>query len=227
MVFNAHSRFAVNFFFISCICKYKNFGVSLPEKATAMEFSLDLNKRYTYADYYTWWDDKRRELVNGFIRMMLPAATPQHQQVSGNLYAELRHLIKKNKGQCQIFPAPFDVRLPKSGETDDDKIYTVVQPDICIVCDPAKIDRRGCLGAPDLIAEVQSPSTAKYDLTEKFSLYEASGVREYWVVFPDGAVQVFLLQPNGTYDGGTLYETGKVPVHIFSGLEVDLADVFG
>jgi Uma2 family endonuclease len=191
-----------------------------------MELLLDFNKRYTYADYYTWWDDKRRELVNGFIKMMSPAAVPQHQEVGGNLYAELRHLIKKSKGKCKIFPAPFDVRLPKNGETDDDKIHTVVQPDICIVCDLTKIDHRGCLGAPDFIAEVQSPSTAKYDLTEKFNLYEASGVREYWIVFPSNAVQVFLLQPNGKYDDGTLYETGKVPVHIFNGMEINLADVF-
>jgi Uma2 family endonuclease len=142
------------------------------------------------------------------------------------LYAELRHLIKKHKGRCKVFPAPFDVRLPQNGEATDDKIYTVVQPDVCIVCDLSKIDRRGCLGAPDFVAEVQSPSTTKYDLTEKFALYEASGVREYWVVFPAEAVQVFLLQPSGAYDNGTLYEAGKIPVHTLNGLEVDVADIF-
>ena len=133
-----------------------------------------------------------------------------------------------------MFPAPFDVRLPKNGETDDGKIYTVVQPDICVVCDLSKIDKRGCIGAPDLIVEIQSFSTARYDLTEKFNLYEASGVREYWIVFPyEKCVEVFLLQPDGKYDKGTQYEQGKIPVHIFAcptegrdGCEIDLRDIF-
>ncbi|MDR0724703.1 MAG: Uma2 family endonuclease [Prevotellaceae bacterium] len=94
------------------------------------------------------------------------------------------------------------------------------------MCDLSKLDERGCLGAPDFIAEIQSPSTARYDLIEKFNLYEAVGVREYWVVFLDEAVQVFLLQPDGKYDNGTLYETGKIPVTIFDGIEIDLNDIF-
>jgi Uma2 family endonuclease len=191
-----------------------------------MEYSLDTNKRYTYADYLTWLDNKRRELVDGMIKMMTPAPATMHQEALVNLSGELRQLIKKNKGECKIFPVPFDVRLPKNGETSDDQIYTVVQPDICIVCDPGKLDKRGCLGAPDLVVEIQSPSTARYDLTEKFDLYEASGVREYWVVFPAEAIQVFLLQPDGTYDNGTLYEEGEVPIHIFDGKSIDLKDVF-
>jgi Uma2 family endonuclease len=171
-------------------------------------------------------DDKRRELVGGFIKRMSPSAARIHQEISGNLYWKLRNLIKQNKGKCRIFTAPFDVRLPKNGETADDKIYTVVQPDICIVCNPEKLDKRGCLGAPDLVVEIQSPSTARYNFTEKFDIYEYSGVREYWVVFPAEAIQVFLLQPNGRYDSGTLYEEGNVPVHIFDGESIDLKDVF-
>jgi Uma2 family endonuclease len=190
-----------------------------------MELSLDLNKRYTYADYYTWWDNTRRELLHGLIKLMSPAPAPVHQKIILKLSSRLLRLVEKNKGKCEVFVAPFDVRLPKNGEREDDRIDTVVQPDICIVCDPAKIDRRGCLGAPDFIAEVQSLSTGKYDLNEKFALYEASGVREYWVVFPAEGVQVFLLQPDGKYDEGTAYETGKVPVHIFDGLEIDLGKI--
>ncbi|MDR0738329.1 MAG: Uma2 family endonuclease [Prevotellaceae bacterium] len=192
-----------------------------------MELSLDLTKRYTYADYYTWWDNTRRELVHGLIKLMSPAPTAEHQRVIGNLHGELRHIIKKHRGKCEVFVAPFDVRLPKNGEQDDKRIDTVVQPDICIVCDPAKIDRRGCLGAPDFIAEVQSPATTRYDLYEKFALYESSGVREYWVVFPSSGVQVFLLQPDGKYDEGTAYEAGKIPVHIFNGIEIDLEEIIG
>ena len=137
------------------------------------------------------------------------------------------HLIKRNKGDCEVFAAPFDVRLPKNGETEDNQIYTVVQPDICVVCDPSKLDERGCLGAPDLVVEIQSHATAKYDVTAKFDLYEASGVREYWVVYPyEDVIEVFLLQPDGKYDDGTKYYSGKIPVHIFDGCEIDLADIF-
>jgi len=192
-----------------------------------MELLLDVNKRYTYADYLTWADNKVRELIDGFIKMMSPAPGVKHQEINVNLIANIHRIIKKNRGSCKVFTAPFDVRLPKNGEKDDEKIYNVVQPDICVVCDLSKIDKRGCIGAPDLVVEIQSFSTAKYDLTEKFNLYEASGVREYWVVFPyDEGIEVFLLQPDGKYDQGTKYERGKIPVHIFDGHEIDFAEIF-
>jgi len=192
-----------------------------------MEVVLDLNKRYTYADYLTWADDKMRELINGFIRMMSPAPGTLHQMASMSISANLYHFIKRNKGKCKVFHAPFDVRLPQNGEKADEQIYTVVQPDICVVCDPTKIDKRGCIGAPDLIVEIQSASTSKFDLNEKFHLYESFGVREYWVVFPyEECVEVFLLQPDGKYDKGTHYAQGKIPVHIFDRYEIDLSDIF-
>ena len=192
-----------------------------------MELSLNLAKRYTYADYLTWADGQLRELVNGFIKMMAPAPSSVHQRVCVKLITRFSNLIEKNKGNCEVFTAPFDVRLPKNGEKSDHQIYDVVQPDICVVCDSSKIDKNGCIGAPDLVVEIQSFSTARYDYTEKFNLYEASGVREYWVVFPfDEGVEVFLLQSNGKYDNGTKYERGKIPVHIFDGCEIDLAKIF-
>jgi len=192
-----------------------------------MELVLDLSKRYTYADYLTWADEKVRELMNGFIKTMSQSPSSRHQVVFGNLFADLHRFIKKNKGKCKVFAAPFDVRLPQNGEKEDGQIFNVVQPDICVVCDPSKIDKRGCLGAPDLVIEIQSFSTARYDLTEKFTLYETSGVREYWVVFPyDEGIIVFLLQPDGKYDNGTKYESGKIPVHIFDNYEIDFIDIF-
>jgi len=106
-----------------------------------MGLVLDLTKRYTYADYLTWADDKMRELIDGFIRMMSPAPDSFHQEINGILIAQLYRIIKKNKGKCKLFPAPFDVRLPKNGEKADHQIYTVVQPDICVVCDLTKIDK--------------------------------------------------------------------------------------
>jgi Uma2 family endonuclease len=140
----------------------------------------------------------------------------------------LLYFVRKNRGRCKVYTAPFDVRFPKNGETADDKIDTVVQPDICVVCDLSKLDEYGCCGAPDMIVEILSPSTAKKDLTEKFDLYEEQGVKEYWIAHPkDKAVSVFILQENGKYDEGTLYErSGKIPVYIFNNYLIDLDDIF-
>jgi len=193
-----------------------------------MELSLDLNKRYTYADYLTWLDDKSRELINGFIKMMSPAPRLNHAEVSFNISWNLGSILKKKRGKCKVFTAPFDVRFPKKGETSDDKIDTVVQPDICVICDLSKLDERGCCGAPDMIAEILSPSSAKKDVTEKFNLYEEHGVKEYWIVHPgEKAINVYLLQEDGKYDNGTLYEfEGKVPVHVFDNYLIDFDDIF-
>ena len=118
--------------------------------------------------------------------------------------------------------------LPKNGETANDKVYTIVQLDICVTCDLSEIDNRGCCGAPDMIIEIISPSTGKRDLSEKFVLYEESGVKEYWIVYPDSkTITVFLLQDNGKYDAGSVYGyEGQVPVRIFDGSPIDLDDVF-
>ena len=191
-----------------------------------MALVLDLEKRYSYADYLTWADDKVRELIDGFIKMMSPKPKPIHQVISLSIGAELRYLIKKHKGKCEVYP-DIDVRLPKNGEIEDSEIYTVVSPDISVICDQSKIDNKGCLGAPDMIIEIQSFSTAKYDLTTKFDLYQSSGVKEYWVVYPnEKGVEVFLLQHDGKYDEGTRYETGTVPVHIFGDCEIDIDEIF-
>ena len=193
-----------------------------------MELSLDLNKRYTYADYLTWVDDVRRELINGFIQIMSPAPRSIHAEVSYNISWHLGAILKKNQGKCKVYPAPFDVRFPKQDDTANDKIDTVVQPDICVVCDLSKIDENGCCGAPDMIVEVLSPSTGKKDMNEKFALYQQSGVKEYWIVYPkDKAINVFLLQENGKYDDGTVYEfKGKVPVYVFGNCPIDMDDIF-
>lgn len=194
-----------------------------------MDIILDKNKRYTYADYLTWLDNKRRELLDGFIRLMSPAPSSTHAEVSSNMIVILGGYIKNNNGGCKAFTAPFDVRLPKKpDEITDDKIYTVVQPDICIVCDKSKIDKRGCLGAPDMVIEITSVSSQKYDFNDKFNLYEAAGVKEYWVVSPkEKAVNVFILQENGKYDNGTAYEEEiDVPVKTLPGLSLNTTKIF-
>ena len=192
-----------------------------------MELTLDLNKRYTYADYLTWIDDKARELIHGFIKIM-SAPKVEHAIANINICVNLANFVKKNKGECKVFTAPFDVRFPKQGETAYNKIDTVVQPDICVICDLSKLDERGCCGAPDMIVEILSPSTLKKDVTEKFNLYEEHGVKEYWLVLPkDKTITAFILQENGKYDAGTLYEAGaKVPVYIFDNCTIDLNDIF-
>jgi Uma2 family endonuclease len=192
-----------------------------------MELHLDVTKRYTFADYLTWMDDKRRELYEGFIKMMTPAPRRVHQEISGNLAFLLKSYLRKKT--CKIYSAPFDVRLPKSTEKADDKIYTVVQPDICIICDLSKLDDKGCIGAPDMIIEIASESNSKNDVEDKFLIYQNHGVKEYWIVFPyEKTVNVFHLNKLGKYElKGMFAETSKIPVGIFNGdLFIDLADVF-
>ena len=189
-------------------------------------------KRYSYADYLTWTDDTMREIINGVV-YLFSAPVRKHAVAVRTFLVRAFNFIdrRKIKGKCQIYTAPFDVRLPKNGETDNDKIYNVVQPDIVVICDPSKLDDSGCIGAPDLIVEVNSPSTSKRDLNLKFNLYETAGVKEYWIVYPDAkAVNVFILQPNGKYDDGKTYEvlrgTTKVPVKTLKGLVIDLEELF-
>jgi Uma2 family endonuclease len=197
-----------------------------------MELSLDITKRYSYADYLTWRDDKRRELLEGFIKIMSPAARTVHARIIRRLSFKMDSYIEKYGGHCEVFTAPFDVRLPENGEKADKEIYTVVQPDICVICDPDKIDEKGCMGAPDMIIEVLSPGTKKYDLNDKYYLYESHGVKEYWRVDPYSKdITVFLLQENGRYVKEIVYDfidsaTTKVPVYSLKGLEIELKDVF-
>lgn len=143
----------------------------------------DIAGSYTYADYLTWQWGEMTELIRGKIYKMSPAPGSLHQKISGNLFLQIRSFLTGEK--CQVFSAPFDVRLPSLKKSkSDQEITTVVQPDLCVICDPSKIDDRGCIGAPDWIIEILSPPTSSKDLTEKFDVYEEAGVKEYWVVHP-------------------------------------------
>ncbi len=187
---------------------------------------LDLTKRYTYADYLTWLDDKRRELINGIVQLMSPAPKRKHQSISSLLNYFIVNYLKNKK--CEAYTAPFDVRFPKNGEKGDDKIYTVVQPDISIICDLEKLDDRGCIGAPDLIVEILSPSTAKKDINDKFILYQEAGVKEYWIVNPnDENISVFFLDKKGKYQLTGMYAGDmKIKVNIFNDFEINAEDIF-
>ena len=167
----------------------------------------ETDHKFTYREYCSWPDDERWELIDGVAYNMSPAPSSRHQRISGYIYTQLSIFLKKNP--CEPFAAPFDVILPVFPIQDENEIDTIVQPDICVICDPSKIIEKGCLGAPDLIVEILSPSTSKKDLNEKFQLYEKHGVKEYWIVDPGNKyIQVFHLlikgKNPGEYDNGTL-----------------------
>ncbi len=187
---------------------------------------------YSYADYLKWNDGKRYELLYGKRYELMSAPTSQHGDISFNIAFLLKLYSREQKTKCRIFHAPFDVRLtkPNTESTENKDIYTVVQPDICVICDANKIDKRGCLGSPDLIVEVLSPSTMKYDLNEKFNLYEKNGVREYWVVNPEAkTLIIFHLTDENKYDEGEIFafdEEKIVKTKLFEGLTIDLTEIF-
>ncbi|MFN0050034.1 MAG: Uma2 family endonuclease [Cytophagales bacterium] len=192
------------------------------EKITDLA-QLDLSKQYSYADYLTWRFDEMVELIKGYIFKMSPAPSSYHQRICGRMYIEIGSYLKKNR--CQVYIAPFDVRL--KGNIDDKIINNVVQPDICIVCNPDIIDEKGCNGSPDFILEILSPFTSKKDLTLKYELYQEAGVNEYWVIYPgEQLLDVYVLE-NGKYKLDQKYVCdSKVRLKTLPALEIDLADIF-
>lgn len=189
---------------------------------------LDLTKRYSYAEYLSWQFAERIELLKGFIKKMA-APTPYHQEVSMELATYFKNYLVRKGRVCKIFAAPFDVRFynyTKSAVADKD-IYTVVQPDLCVICDKNKIDNKGCLGAPDLIIEILSESNARTDLRDKYELYQENGVKEYWIVFPvEKMVQKFLLSDQKYQMEGMYLSDEKISPTLFPDLEIELEKVF-
>ncbi|GHT92699.1 hypothetical protein FACS1894140_5100 [Spirochaetia bacterium] len=185
---------------------------------------------YTYADALEWDEGLRAEIIDGKVYMMSPPST-FHQSISGRLFYQLFHFLRDKT--CQVFAAPFGVRLfPK----DDDSDNTFVEPDIVVVCDASKLDDRGCNGAPDLVIEILSPSTASNDGARgmdcgiaKFNNYLKAGVREYWILDSETrTIQVHILD-QGKYTT-TVYEAGEktefIPVSVLPGCEIDLQTIF-
>jgi len=186
--------------------------------------ALDLEKTYTYADYLKWQFKERVELIKGRIFKMSPAPGRLHQKVTVKLVSRIDRFLEGKK--CEVYTAPFDVRFPK--ENNDNKTFTVVQPDLCIICDLTKLDEKGCIGAPDMIIEILSPKTAKKDIKDKFQLYEENGVKEYWIVSPENRlVDVFVLkEDNKYYLIGKFADDDMVKVNIFEDFEINLAEIF-
>lgn len=185
---------------------------------------LPQEKRYTMADAMAWDESERIELIYGQPYML---ATPirAHQEALMELSAQLHEHLKGKR--CKVYPAPFAVRLFERDGDDLDDVDTLVEPDISVVCDPDKLDKIGCKGAPDLVIEILSPSTTRHDRFTKFNLYQRAGVREYWIVDPSSkSVQVFVLE-DGRYaakDFGGAEDT--IAVNVLEGCSIDLTPVF-
>jgi len=188
-----------------------------------MPLARKTEEQFTYQDYITWPDDERWELIDGIAYNMSPAPTLGHQVIVGNFYRILgNNLMGK---PCKPFMAPTDVVLSE---------HDVVQPDILVVCDEDKRTKANIQGAPDLIIEVLSPSTALKDKREKKSLYEKYGVKEYITIDPiDKYVEQFYIRGNGKYSESSIfapYETmkllslNKMEIPLYEVFEYKLAD---
>ncbi|MER0439900.1 Uma2 family endonuclease [Emticicia sp. W12TSBA100-4] len=185
------------------------------------------NGIYTYADYLTWKFEQTVELIKGRI-LQMSAPSRRHQGMSMELSATVYQKFKGHR--CKFYAAPFDVRLydkSKSVKANKD-IYTVVQPDISIICDLEKLDEKGCLGAPDLVIEILSPGNSSKEMKLKKALYEESGVREYLIFDPDHEnVFQFHLTEADIYSPATIYVDDEILTSvIFPDFHINLKEVF-
>jgi Uma2 family endonuclease len=190
---------------------------------------LDLTASYSYAYYLTWQLSEAVELIKGKILLMSPAPNVKHQKLSIFLASRLFNYFE-NKA-CQVFSAPFDVRLYDRNKSllANKEITTVVQPDICVICDSSKLDEQGCNGAPDWIIEILSKGNSQKEVKIKHALYAESGVKEYWLVFPYEEVinQFVLNEESRQYQLSNSYAGDDVAAsHLFPDLKIDLAALF-
>jgi Uma2 family endonuclease len=179
---------------------------------------------YTYADYLKWHIEDRLELLKGQIFKMSGPNTI-HQKISRNVTLIIGNFLRKKK--CELFTAPFDVRLPLKNRKDDTEITTVVQPDLCVICDLSKLDARGCIGAPDLVVEILSPGNSKVEVQSKFELYQEAGVKEYWIISPEVSNLIIYTLSNGKYIGSKPYAPGEtITTSVLPGLEISVEQIF-
>ncbi len=184
-----------------------------------MSIAPQISQTYTYKDYQTWPEGERWELIDG-VAYAMTAPSRIHQKIVLELGRQVGNFLQGKT--CEVYVAPFSVRLPKNQEVDD-QIDTVVEPDVSVICDPSKLDNAGCRGTPDWIIEVLSPSTTFKDMHTKRNLYEKVGVREYWIVQPTEAwVMIYLLDAQGQYGKPELFKLDEAsPVAIFPELMIE------
>jgi Uma2 family endonuclease len=188
---------------------------------------IDIEKKYSYADYLSWPDDERWEIIDGVPYDMSPAPTLNHQRISRRLLNGFENYLFDKT--CEVFDAPVDVKFSEDEKKNDKEIFNVLQPDLIVVCDKDKIkDNKCCYGPPDIVIEILSPSTASKDIIKKRMLYEKNKVNQYWIVDPqEKEVYIYKLQDNGKYGDPEEYiKTDKIKVEGFEGLEIDLSLVF-
>jgi len=187
---------------------------------------LDLNGSYTYADYLLWQFKDRVEIIKGKIFKMSPAPSRSHQEISMTVTLILAKFLKNQP--CKLYAAPFDVRLINFKEsTKDNQITSVVQPDLCVVCDADKLDDRGCVGAPDLIIEIVSPGNSSREMTIKFDLYEENGVKEYWIVNQaEKTILIYVLKENKFIGMKPIVESGRLESPTFPNLKFTAKNIF-
>ena len=181
-------------------------------------------KTYTYKDYLTYDENERIEIIEGGIYNMSPAPSRIHQKIIMEISYKIKNYIESNKGQCEVYVAPFDVILKNNDEEALDS-KNIVQPDISVICDKNKLTDKGCTGSPDMIVEVVSPSNPSNDCIRKLNLYNKFKVKEYWIVNPiKKNIFVYTLTDNGQYDAPTSYTLqDKVKVNIYDDLEIDFS----
>ena len=178
----------------------------------------------TYADYLTMELEEMVEIIRGKLFRMSAAPNTGHQEIRWNLNFVIGGYLR-NK-DCKAYAAPFDVVLPVRNEKAQ-TATTVVQPDLCVVCDTTKLQEAGCFGPPDLIIEILSKSTTKKDLNDKYDIYQEAGVREYWIVMPlERLVEVFVLNDGKYQRVHTYYEEEVMTSSIFPDMHIDLKEVF-
>ena len=177
-------------------------------------------RHHTYADYLTWSRDHGDELINGIAYIREPPAPSRvHQEIVGEIHRQVANALEGKSSRAYV--APFDVRLPKSDEADDE-VDTVVQPDVLIVCDRHKLDARGMRGAPDWVAEVLSPTTASHDQIIKLAAYERAGVPEVWLIQPtDRTLTIYRLEAGRYGHAAVLELKGQTPITSVSGVTID------
>ena len=181
-------------------------------------------ERYTFADVLTWSGAERFEIIDGEAVMMAPP-TRIHQKISVAISSQLYNFLEGKK--CEVYPAPFGVRLFEKDGDSSDEVDTVVEPDISVVCDRNKLDQYGCRGAPDLVIEILAPSTLRHDRFVKLDLYQRAGVREYWIVEPETrTVQIYTLE-NGILQSSAFYGRDDIAkVNVLNGCFIELSRVF-
>lgn len=182
------------------------------------------NRRYTFADALAWEENERIEIIGGELVMMAPPARI-HQKISGELFRQLANFLDGKA--CEVYAAPFAVRLFERDEDTPNEVDTLVEPDISVVCDKGKLDKYGCKGAPDLVMEVLSPSTNRHDRFVKLRLYQRAGVREYWIVDPEArTAQVYVLEQGVLMPSAFYAPEDIAKVSVLDGCFLELGRVF-